>query len=361
MRDHPRSRGVYCGRHELVRQGHGSSPLARGLRPLDEEYIAYTRIIPARAGFTQSDAARWRRATDHPRSRGVYIPPHRAMGRDSGSSPLARGLPWYVFPDKFATRIIPARAGFTSHRSFAVRGEWDHPRSRGVYLWCHSRKFMTPGSSPLARGLLVGLGAVLSARGIIPARAGFTRREYWRCSPAWDHPRSRGVYSSSARIAACSRGSSPLARGLHEPRTTERWYGGIIPARAGFTERMRTGQPTCTDHPRSRGVYRIALASRARAGGSSPLARGLLNIRPHVSGRILDHPRSRGVYDREGVARIAGMGSSPLARGLREPFLALGFLRRIIPARAGFTLANALAGNTVRDHPRSRGVYSHTR
>ena len=50
------------------------------------------------------------------------------------------------------------------------------------------------GSSPLARGLLRHPTAVLLQRGIIPARAGFTRSGRGRGMRAGDHPRSRGVY-----------------------------------------------------------------------------------------------------------------------------------------------------------------------
>ena len=50
-----------------------------------------------------------------------------------------------------------------------------------------------------------------------------------------DHPRSRGVY--------------PLTAGYSES------YGGIIPARAGFTYPLFGAGRARPDHPRSRGVY----------------------------------------------------------------------------------------------------------
>ena len=52
-------------------------------------------------------------------------------------------------------------------------------------------------------------------------------------------------------------------------------------------------------------------------------------------------------------------GSSPLARGLQGARLAAVAGLGIIPARAGFTSVEALAGTHVEDHPRSRGVYEH--
>ena len=70
--------------------------------------------------------------------------------------------------------IIPARAGFTRTENFLMGMEEDHPRSRGVYCQKKLRKLKTRGSSPLARGLhRAGLPFDVEIR-IIPARAGFT-------------------------------------------------------------------------------------------------------------------------------------------------------------------------------------------
>ncbi len=131
-------------------------------------------IIPARAGFTGSGSSPATHHRDHPRSRGVYF--HLAVVLDAthGSSPLARGL------------------RHQGHRHGG--GHSDHPRSRGVYERCDAGLSALPGSSPLARGLLLeGLRDAI-VKGIIPARAGFTRRTSFSWSSATDHPRSRGVY-----------------------------------------------------------------------------------------------------------------------------------------------------------------------
>ena len=50
-------------------------------------------------------------------------------------------------------------------------------------------------------------------------------------------------------------------------------------------------------------------------------------------------------------------GSSPLARGLPKYDALSEFRVRIIPARAGFTIARFRSSVRARDHPRSRGVY----
>ena len=154
--------------------------------------------------------------------------------------------------------------------------------------------------------------------------------------------------------------------------------GGIIPARAGFTEGPPAAVPARRDHPRSRGVYRPQRQALHQRGGSSPLARGLHPAGPGLLGaggiiparagftpccgptptRSWDHPRSRGVYTGARVPVCPPTGSSPLARGLRErPWEPRG-RPRIIPARAGFTRARRRGSCRRRDHPRSRGVYA---
>ena len=174
----------------------------------------------------------------------------------------------------------------------------------------------SPGSSPLARGLLISLPDGIPLAGIIPARAGFTR--YAPASPSGlqDHPRSRGVYQGFEIARFVDQGSSPLARGLRGAPVPGCPRAGIIPARAGFTVVIHGAGWCARDHPRSRGVYCGSTGRRSKPIGSSPLARGL-----------------------------------PMASFTRE-------LRdRIIPARAGFTSSTPRTGTESQDHPRSRGVY----
>ena len=70
-----------------------------------------------------------------------------------------------------------------------------------------------------------------------------------------------------------------------------------------------------------------------------------------------DHPRSRGVYEADLPDSARADGSSPLARGLLNGITDKYLLTRIIPARAGFTPADRGPGGRLGDHPRSRGVY----
>ena len=274
------------------------------------------RIIPARAGFTRRCPGSSSSEPDHPRSRGVYLLCDGVVVGASGSSPLARGL----------RGGRPSRPGHPG----------DHPRSRGVYGGRRSAAFEVDGSSPLARGLHEWADRGQPVRGIIPARAGFTtcRRPGSRSRP--DHPRSRGVYVSAFPPATAFRGSSPLARGLRDRPVMTGHEGGIIPARAGFTPGPVGQRHLRGDHPRSRGVYSSTGSSRFPSAGSSPLARGLRQAHtrrlpreriiparagftpPGVSSRTSprDHPRSRGVYSRSVRHSLVLSGSSPLARGL---------------------------------------------
>ena len=217
----------------------------------------------------------------------------------------------------------------------------DHPRSRGVY---------PPPKRPATRG-----------RGIIPARAGFTRPAARRRRADGDHPRSRGVYRIAWGSLTPPRGSSPLARGLQPCVTVVVVVRRIIPARAGFTTPRSPASPTSSDHPRSRGVYAPSWSASREPMGSSPLARGLPGATRSCTFTPPDHPRSRGVYTSTARAETAPRGSSPLARGLPLACEETIGIVRIIPARAGFTPNPAGTREPPRDHPRSRGVYASPR
>ena len=345
-------------------RGGGSSPLARGLRGPWSQYPGQMRIIPARAGFTAPGGRGPSSPRDHPRSRGVYCRGRPPSSRSSGSSPLARGLPGRRHGPGLEPRIIPARAGFTRRPARSPRRKGDHPRSRGVYPGMSITMIRMAGSSPLARGLRRRRLGAGGARGIIPARAGFTAWTAPWSSTSTDHPRSRGVYGPAPATASSPAGSSPLARGLpHGPLRGLR-RPRIIPARAGFTRSCRSAYGDAGDHPRSRGVYQSGGLWIGAVLGSSPLARGLpshsIQWRDHpgiIPARAgftrndhpplalsWDHPRSRGVYRLRLRAGRREQGSSPLARGLPLDGEQVAVGGGIIPARAGFTLVFLMGG-----------------
>ena len=215
--------------------GRGSSPLARGLQRVVVEHRVTVRIIPARAGFTASEVDGLAAITDHPRSRGVYNSGNWDTYDKDGSSPLARGLPSLRTMMVPAGGIIPARAGFTPTGRRCPWARPDHPRSRGVYAHRRTLNEEADGSSPLARGLPTRVAVGHRDPRIIPARAGFTSAgcRTLRCAP--DHPRSRGVYRKTSMEKSGTWGSSPLARGLLDLLVAVHFRFRIIPARAGFT------------------------------------------------------------------------------------------------------------------------------
>ena len=233
--DHPRSRGVYYATYTGSSVACGSSPLARGILHEGYQRCDNVRIIPACAGFTVSTWDDFDTVGDHPRSRGVYMRMRWLGWRTAGSSPLARGLRGDLGGGGAGGGIIPARAGFTPRPASQPNAPTDHPRSRGVYPPPPSPASTTTGSSPLARGLPEGPWAAFRGGGIIPARAGFTPRRPPRRRHRPDHPRSRGVYPYCHTCHRSYHGSSPLARGLRALDVYGGIYPGIIPARAGFT------------------------------------------------------------------------------------------------------------------------------
>ena len=152
-------------------------------------------------------------------------------------------------------------------------------------------------------------------------------------------------------------GSSPLARGTPNLRTTPNGNKGLIPARAGNTFESVAGVLQDGAHPRSRGEHQIMTVCAITNMGSSPLARGTLPqpprgaaamgliparagntiIRPHNFSFNKAHPRSRGEHFTTGKDSSTGLGSSPLARGtLGLPLMEQG-PPGLIPARAGNT------------------------
>ena len=174
--DHPRSHGEYVGVDGDQEAVVGSSPLARGILAQDVFPELRVRIIPARTGNTAGRRTVQNVGSDHPRSHGEYPPPPRLTPPPPGSSPLARGIPPSSSLVSRVNRIIPARAGNTQTTLYRPRNRPDHPRSRGEYFLAITLKGVFHGSSPLARGIPVEIHLRAVSGRIIPARAGNTWR-----------------------------------------------------------------------------------------------------------------------------------------------------------------------------------------
>ena len=192
-RDHPRSRGEYLPRGARSGRPGGSSPLSRGIRGQSSCWPKSFRIIPALAGNTSSPRPPAHGGTDHPRSRGEYVT-DKVNGRlHAGSSPLSRGI--RPVPGRFAATpwIIPALAGNT---------------------WGGPGRMVGGGSSPLSRGIRPRQRKPIPVVGIIPALAGNTCLQAIAGGSSRDHPRSRGEYRLPHWRHELTPGSSPLSRGI---------------------------------------------------------------------------------------------------------------------------------------------------
>ena len=233
----------------------GSSPLARGAQGVEDVLALRGGIIPARAGSTCPCRPPRPACRDHPRSRGEHVDGGFMSVSYQGSSPLARGT-LVGTPDVLGVLgIIPARAGSTKGKGPNGRIDGDHPRSRGEHRPCARVVVASSGSSPLARGARDRVGDRHHHVGIIPARAGSTRRRSRRGSRPRDHPRSRGEHGSRPFAVPPYPGSSPLARGARVRPASSVLGEGIIPARAGSTRRAAWSMLVEGDHPRSRGEH----------------------------------------------------------------------------------------------------------
>ena len=358
-----------------VERSRGPSPLARGKQRRHSTWPTLTGTIPARAGETKRRKRGKVGSRDHPRSRGGNLCKRSFLFLGGGPSPLARGkhTPCTCRPCNQGT--IPARAGETISDSARYSPLRDHPRSRGGNVALSRDGAQVWGPSPLARGKLRGADQLARPAGTIPARAGETVDLACTGSRWRDHPRSRGGNLLAGLGLDLGAGPSPLARGKRRCRRAASACDGTIPARAGETLTGFLGLLLQRDHPRSRGGNAGHRAEPELQPGPSPLARGKLHPKtqtaniygtiPARAGETIttanarelfgDHPRSRGGNSMGTVWGRLTLGPSPLARGKRRQHWHDRQTERTIPARAGETISVVQRLQILADHPRSRG------
>ena len=232
----------------------GSSPLVRGQRRPADGRRRHERIIPARAGPTESPSKHQMALSDHPRSCGANMGGNPEAEAQFGSSPLVRGQRRRTRCHRLRRRIIPARAGPTP--VVRVRGWFqpDHPRSCGANGVRGSPRPASGGSSPLVRGQRWRHQYRSVHERIIPARAGPTSWLRWSRRVKPDHPRSCGANAHGLAPFVSRSGSSPLVRGQRSGMRLNRLTRRIIPARAGPTSDEDLSFELAADHPRSCGA-----------------------------------------------------------------------------------------------------------
>ena len=172
---HPRSRGEHDAAVIHGTNSPGSSPLTKGTQQSSVHPSVTIRLIPARAGNTVPRIWSAVHFLAHPRSRGEHRPAPGSPTSAAGSSPLARGTLRGVRPIQGRRRLIPARAGNTDSYHLVCGAVEAHPRSRGEHSSSTWSGCGTIGSSPLARGTPGAPTARDTFYRLIPARAGNTR------------------------------------------------------------------------------------------------------------------------------------------------------------------------------------------
>ena len=315
-------------------------------------------LIPARAGNTEVFIAADLHDGAHPRSRGEHKSSVTCGLRSPGSSPLARGTHFIAVHYPYVAGLIPARAGNTP--GFRKRpSTWRaHPRSRGEHVEVEEIVKFNEGSSPLARETHPGLAAHPARGGLIPARAGNTRRPLEIILNIGAHPRSRGEHDYAPVDASLGLGSSPPVRGARDSVLDGVYKIGLIPARAGSTGVVPLVRVSSRAHPRPCGEHSSWWSPRCRWWGSSPPVRGAppawsdpQNYRGLIparagstrpSGRrsspLRAHPRPCGEHVSLVLASASDRGSSPPVRGAHAHQIGSLRLGGLIPARAGSTL-----------------------
>ena len=172
---HPRSRGEYSSFWQVGAPRGGSSPLTRGILWITDGWRTNDRFIPAHAGNTEREFIPDQRGQVHPRSRGEYKLGDVTLCKDSGSSPLTRGIHRVCCRMCKFWRFIPAHAGNTICSLIWFRKIQVHPRSRGEYRQALTTGDKQKGSSPLTRGILHIIRYCSQPARFIPAHAGNTK------------------------------------------------------------------------------------------------------------------------------------------------------------------------------------------
>ena len=150
----------------------------------------------------------------------------------------------------------------------------DHPRACGEQREPVDERVGDEGSSPRVRGAVGCKIYPEFCGGIIPARAGSSPRLRKRQSFHWDHPRACGEQVPFFLADSFIEGSSPRVRGAALWQIDHSIDDGIIPARAGSSYGLSLRPHSTRDHPRACGEQTMTHWKSIRLMGSSPRVRG---------------------------------------------------------------------------------------
>ncbi len=337
------------------------------------------RFIPAHAGNTSGDGARWLKTPVHPRACGEHPDGDIPILDHPGSSPRMRGTLVAVGIETQERRFIPAHAGNTFIERNKVALSPVHPRACGEHpkkvSWSGSRI----GSSPRMRGTRLFIVAFMPRPRFIPAHAGNT----WTtiCGTLWRtvHPRACGEHLLYADATQSVTGSSPRMRGTQSLCQIQFIQNRFIPAHAGNTTPHHQPPLPSPVHPRACGEHSDRRTQALIASGSSPRMRGTpISYRPAAAitrfipahaGNTIDrpnmqnvipvHPRACGEHAAADGGDRDTIGSSPRMRGTRQTDCQNHGAPRFIPAHAGNTQNGVRVIDHQSVHPRACG--EHTR
>ena len=190
--DHPRACGELGQAAGKTYDEAGSSPRMRGTHQRHSPAIPDCRIIPAHAGNSSSLRRRMSVSSDHPRACGELVPSRSLTSSIDGSSPRMRGTPCCAPRDQALCRIIPAHAGNSASQPARWRCRSDHPRACGELGRRCTQHHDPIGSSPRMRGTLGSETFKVAHGRIIPAHAGNSHEQTVSVWGVSDHPRACG-------------------------------------------------------------------------------------------------------------------------------------------------------------------------
>ena len=192
-----------------------SSPHGRGKRERSRRGGAGWRLIPARAGKTSHGPDHRLASTAHPRAGGENGYWRGQPIGEVGSSPHGRGKPPAHCWQVQGRGLIPAWAGKTRPGCVPDLVVRAHPRMGGENQIGLVNREVKYGSSPRGRGKPPPAYSAIRGIGFIPAWAGKTSSILRTRSRAWAHPRVGGENHPRAHAFDLNRGSSPHGRGKH--------------------------------------------------------------------------------------------------------------------------------------------------
>ena len=255
----------------------GSSPRGRGKHYQTRRLRRRRRLIPARAGKTSPGPRNGATSGAHPRAGGENLRIAALAFRGHGSSPRGRGKLAERDGGGRGVGLIPARAGKTSGSQTRAGASRAHPRAGGENPGQMGAGIVGAGSSPRGRGKRYVSEDGLTNGRLIPARAGKTWNTGIRIVPSWAHPRAGGENEALAASDATDKGSSPRGRGKRAGKVGITLDAGLIPARAGKTRRARGFAGSVEAHPRAGGENTARAPTASLTAGSSPRGRGKLH------------------------------------------------------------------------------------